>query len=164
MDKAIGIGNGLRRALGVENSVNRISTARVYDDPDNGTGTVTVQPFTTGSLANLTYRFRDIRIRREDVRIFTRGVDKGAGATDHFIEQTAANATNGDIFDINLDEFIRLQPNPTTMTNNQLAGFAVVSITRQRPTTHASSGPLDTAAIQKILRNLVPPQARDSDD
>ncbi|MDP6111117.1 MAG: hypothetical protein QGF00_10700 [Planctomycetota bacterium] len=164
VDKAIGIGNGLRRALGVENSVNRISTARVYDDPDNGTGTVTVQPFTTGSLANLTYRFRDIRIRREDVRIFTRGVDKGAGATDHFIEQTAANATNGDIFDINLDEFIRLQPNPTTMTNNQLAGFAVVSITRQRPTTHASSGPLDTAAIQKILRNLVPPQARDSDD
>jgi hypothetical protein len=163
VDKAVGIGNGLRIAGGVSNSPNRISTARVYDDPINGTGTVVVSPFQSGSESGMVFRFRDIKIRRENMRLFTRNRNKADGSIDFIDFATGLAASNGDIIDINLDEFINLTPNPTTLDNTALGTYTVATIQQQRPTTHRQAGPLDAVAIQKMYRNLVAPQARNSD-
>jgi hypothetical protein len=158
VDKAIGIGNGLRRAGGVADSPLRISTARVQDDPVNGTGVHIERPFDTGPLSSLTLRSRDVKIGRT-VRIFTGDHNATTDFTDLL---TGAAVQDGDEVSINWDEFIRVTPNLTTLDNNGLRNFQVNSITRVKPSTRLGAKPLDGIAIRKCITNLVVNQPRDS--
>jgi hypothetical protein len=162
LDKAIGIGNGLRRSAGVP--ANRISTARVFDDSADPTSEVIFNPFDLGDpLENLELHQREIKIRREDVRIFTDGKSGINGfALDVVDFQTGLNISNADLTDINIDEFIDLStglPDPGAGYTDIVDG----DIQQKRPTSHIGSGPLDAKAINKMLGNEVDPQARTSE-
>ena len=162
LDKAIGIGNGLRRSAGVP--ADRISTARVFDDSSNMGSEVIFNPFDVGDpLETLELHQREIKIRRENVRIFTDGKSGSNGTALDVIDfQTGMKILNADETDINIDEFIELAvglPDPGPGYTDIVDG----DIVQKRPTSHIGSGPLDARAINKMLGTVVDPQARSSE-
>jgi hypothetical protein len=106
-----------------------------------GTGTArVVDPNAPGG-------FRDINIQRR-VRVFTNG--KGQLSIPN--PETGGPINDGDEVSLKLDEFIQLNFNLNGGRIN------VTDIMKSRPTPHVGTGPLDAAAIERIVNTWVFPQ------
>ena len=91
--------------------------------------------------------FRDINISRR-VRILTNG--KGELSIPN--PETGRAVNNGDEILLNLDEFIQAN------FGLDRGRIRVNNIQKTRPTPHVGTGPLDAAAIEKIVNTWVSPQ------
>jgi hypothetical protein len=91
--------------------------------------------------------FRDINIQRR-VRVFTNG--KGQLSIPN--PETGGPINDGDEVSLKLDEFIQLNFNLNGGRIN------VTDIMKARPTPHVGTGPLDAAAIERIVNTWVFPQ------
>jgi hypothetical protein len=90
--------------------------------------------------------FRDLNVSRQ-VRIFTNGKGQLSIANEN-----GGSINDGDLVSINLDEFIRAD---VTLDRGRIK---VTNVHKTRPTPHVGTGPLDSAAIEKILNTWVSPQ------
>lgn len=162
VDKAVGLGNGLRRSGG--DPAARISTIRVFADADTA-DTVVRNPynFGMGPLTNLIFYYREIIIRRDGLRLFTGDSGDVLDTTDY----QGNSLKNGDITNINIDEFIDYEfridgeVHSTRDTIPTLGpGIEVLSVEQKRPTTHMNTGPLDVRGVNGALQNEVAPQSR----
>jgi hypothetical protein len=173
VDKATGIGNGLRRGLRLApgDPSARISTARIYGDasrPDE-TDLIVDNPlnYDGGPLSKLRFGFRELNIRRESLRVFA---DLNGDEPMDFIDfKTGVRPEDGALLDINLDEFIDLEFSTGGATYNTLDtaptlpasnDFRVHEVIQKRPTTHLYAKPLDARAIERMLKTGIEPQVR----